>query len=71
MEDIFGELLYKESRNEDCHALPSPTDLMRKILVKGKKLKKELEEEEEGDDGEVSDEDEAADMGEEHKVRLP
>ena len=43
---------------------------MRKILIKGKKLKKNLEFDEEDDDGEVSDEDEAADIGDEHKVRF-
>ena len=41
---------------------------MRRILIKGKKLKKDLEFDED-DDGEVSDEDEAADIGDEHKVR--
>ena len=42
---------------------------MRKILIKGKKLKKNLEFDED-DDGEVSDEDEAADIGDEHKVHF-
>ena len=69
MEETFEDLLYKGPRDEDRAHLPSPADLMRKILVKGKKLKKHLEEVEEGDDeGEVSDEDEAADLDDEHKV---
>lgn len=67
MEDTFGELLHMDCRNEDIHHLPSPADFMRKILLKGKKLKKDLEDNE-ADDGEVSDEDEAADISDEHKV---
>ena len=66
MEDTFGDMLYKDPRNEDLIHLPSPLDLKYKILVKGKKLKKELEEGEE--EGEVSDEDEAADISDDLKV---
>ncbi len=68
MEETFGDLLYKNERNDDCTSLPTPASLKYKILVKGKKLKKDLEEAED-DDGEVSDEDEADDIGEENKVR--
>ena len=68
MIDIFGDLLYREPRNEERPFLPSPASLMGKILIKGKKLKKDIEEADEDDDGEVSDEDEAADLDEEHKV---
>jgi hypothetical protein len=67
MEETFGDLLYKAPRSEDCPSLPSPAKLMRKILVKGKKLKKDLEEDED-EDGEVSDEDEADEMEEDSKV---
>lgn len=69
MEETFGDLLYKAARNEDCSYLPSPAELKYKILVKGKKLKKDLEEDED-DDGEVTDEDEAADMDDEFKVSV-
>lgn len=69
MEDQFGDLLYRAQRNDESPKLPSPADLMGKILVKGKKLKKNLEEDE-GDDGEVSDEDEAAEMGDKDKVKV-
>ena len=69
MLEVLGDLLYTEARDEEGHTLPSPASLRNKILIKGKKLKKSLEEDEgEEDDGEVSDEDEAADINPEHKV---
>lgn len=67
MVDIFGDLLYSDPRNENSSSLPSPASLRNKILIKGKKLKKHLEEDED-DEGDVSDEDEAADIDAEYKV---
>ncbi|XP_077997478.1 1-phosphatidylinositol 4,5-bisphosphate phosphodiesterase delta-1-like [Glandiceps talaboti] len=60
MVDIFGDQLYTTPVTPEMKALPSPTNLKKKILVKGKKLK---DVKTDGDDGgEVSDEDEAAEM---------
>ncbi|XP_070570893.1 1-phosphatidylinositol 4,5-bisphosphate phosphodiesterase delta-1-like [Ptychodera flava] len=59
MVDIFGDKLYTKPVTKEMTKLPSPEDLKGKILVKGKKLKEAVKED---DDGEVSDEDEAADM---------
>lgn len=47
LDEIFGELLLKEpltthSLDSGC-PLPSPNDLRRKILIKNKKLKSEVE----------------------------
>ena len=67
MTDIFGDLLYTECRNEACSTLPSPASLRNRILIKGKKLKKSLEEDDK-DDGDVSDEDEAAEIDPEQQV---
>jgi hypothetical protein len=61
MKEIFGDLLYTDPVDAGKDSLPSPNDLKRKILVKGKKLPPEKEEE---DTGEVSEEDEAEDIDE-------
>ncbi len=68
MVETFGDLLFRQPRDEVKPFLPSPASLKGKILIKGKKLKKDIEEAEDEDEGEVSDEDEAADIDEEHKV---
>lgn len=72
---IFGDLLY--APEETPNRIPSPHDLMGKIVIKGKKLSGNLSN---TDDGEVSDEDEAADVSNEsvkppkkdsgHKIKL-
>lgn len=72
---IFGDLLY--APEETPNRIPSPHDLMGKIVIKGKKLPNNLSN---TDEGEVSDEDEAADVSNEsvkppkkdsgHKIKL-
>ncbi|XP_033104785.1 1-phosphatidylinositol 4,5-bisphosphate phosphodiesterase delta-1-like isoform X2 [Anneissia japonica] len=57
MQQILGDKIYKEPVKTEDTIPPSPTDLKGKILIKGKKLKVEDE-----GDGDVSDEDEAADI---------
>ncbi|XP_071942577.1 1-phosphatidylinositol 4,5-bisphosphate phosphodiesterase delta-1-like isoform X2 [Antedon mediterranea] len=57
MQTILGDQIYKEPVKADEKDPPSPEALKGKILIKGKKLKVEDE-----DDGDVSDEDEAADI---------
>ncbi|XP_077997508.1 1-phosphatidylinositol 4,5-bisphosphate phosphodiesterase delta-4-like isoform X2 [Glandiceps talaboti] len=56
MNDIFKDKVYKTPVTSDMKALPSPEKLKGKILIKGKKLK------DNNIDGDVSDEDEAADI---------
>jgi Ca2+-binding EF-hand superfamily protein len=70
MSDIFGDMLFKDSRDPDRKELPSPAELRNKILVKAKKLPAELEDKSDNE-GEVSDEDEAAEIDPEEikKVR--
>ena len=38
LEDILGDLLYKEPVDENKTELPSPEELSYKILVKSKKI---------------------------------
>ncbi|XP_065069326.1 1-phosphatidylinositol 4,5-bisphosphate phosphodiesterase zeta-1-like isoform X1 [Rhopilema esculentum] len=58
---ILGDLLFAEPIDESLASLPSPESLKYKILLKGKKLS--MEKEKDDDDlGDVSDEDEAAEM---------
>lgn len=59
IESTIGDFLYRLTRPEDIHNLPSPEELKHKILVKGKKLPPFASAVQGGD---VSDEDEAADM---------
>jgi hypothetical protein len=61
MSDIFGDMLFKNPCDPDKKELPSPYELRNKILVKGKKLPAELEDKSDNE-GEVSDEDEAAEI---------
>ncbi|XP_072180700.1 1-phosphatidylinositol 4,5-bisphosphate phosphodiesterase delta-4-like [Diadema setosum] len=56
---ILGNKLYTNNNLHNAAAYPSPDDLKGKILVKGKRLPPSTTAE---DDGEVSDEDEAADI---------
>ncbi|XP_064396880.1 1-phosphatidylinositol 4,5-bisphosphate phosphodiesterase delta-1-like isoform X2 [Halichondria panicea] len=67
MKEILGDTLYDDARDESRTILPSPEDLRRKILVKGKKLNKTVEEADD-DEGEVTDEDEAEEIDQTHKV---
>ncbi|XP_077861645.1 inactive phospholipase C-like protein 2 [Saccoglossus kowalevskii] len=53
----FGDKLYRDPPKEDKHFLPSPEELKGKIILKGKKLRKECQD----DEGEVTDEDECTD----------
>uniref|UniRef100_A0ABM0M3I5 Phosphoinositide phospholipase C n=1 Tax=Saccoglossus kowalevskii TaxID=10224 RepID=A0ABM0M3I5_SACKO len=59
MGKIFGKNLYMRPVTPDMKALPSPEQLKHKIIIKGKKLKADAS------DGNVSDEDEAADLDDE------
>ncbi|XP_053190894.1 inactive phospholipase C-like protein 2 [Scomber japonicus] len=54
----LGDKLYIDSADEEESYLPSPHDLRYRILLKGKKLEPGWE----GEDGEVSEEDEGAEM---------
>jgi len=67
--EILGDMLYLEAREDNTLILPPPSALMRRILIKGKKLTKSIEEDDEMDDGEISEEDEADEMDAQHKVR--
>lgn len=55
---ILGERLYTDPPNEEDPYLPSPHALRHRIIIKGKKLGPVSD----GEDGEVSEEDEGADM---------
>lgn len=55
---ILGERLYTDPPDEGEAYLPSPQDLRQRILLKGKKLGPGAD----GEDGEVSEEDESAEM---------
>lgn len=55
---IFGEKLYTDAPDKGASYLPSPHDLRHRILLKGKKLGSGPD----GQDGEVSEEDEGAEM---------
>ncbi|XP_061182848.1 1-phosphatidylinositol 4,5-bisphosphate phosphodiesterase eta-1-like isoform X2 [Saccostrea echinata] len=75
LKSILGDLLY--APEEPPNRIPSPHDLMGKIIIKGKKLQYSHSS---TDEGEVSDEDEAADVSNEavktpskncdHKIKL-
>ncbi|XP_072022051.1 inactive phospholipase C-like protein 1 [Amphiura filiformis] len=54
---VFGDKLYEENINEDAQYLPSPEQLRHRLLIKGKKLDTDCQE----DQGEVTDEDEGGD----------
>jgi hypothetical protein len=70
LQDILGDLLYTTPPDPEEKYLPSPETLKGKILIKGKKLKPEQENEASDDTGgDVSDEDEAAGMDDGDKVR--
>ncbi|RXN31372.1 1-phosphatidylinositol 4,5-bisphosphate phosphodiesterase delta-4-like protein [Labeo rohita] len=56
--DILGDMLLTKTADGVSSELPSPEALKRKILLKGKKIRNESE----SPTGEVSDEDEAAEM---------
>ncbi|TRY92945.1 hypothetical protein DNTS_009837 [Danionella cerebrum] len=58
LKKILGDKIHTESPNIEDSYLPSPSDLKGKILVKGKKLPSNCNEPE----GEVTDEDEGAEM---------
>jgi phosphatidylinositol phospholipase C delta len=58
---IFGDKLLRSPVDSDETVHPSPEDLLGKIIIKGKKLKNNSAE---SDDGEVSDEDEASECAE-------
>lgn len=55
---ILGEKLYTDPPDEEASYLPSPHALRHRILLKGKKLVPSSD----GEDGEVSEEDEGAEM---------
>lgn len=55
---IFGDKLYTDPPNQEDSYLPSPHALRHRILIKGKKLGPGSD----GEDGEVSEEDEGAEM---------
>lgn len=55
---ILGERLYTDPPDEEASYLPSPQALRHRILLKGKKLVPSSD----GEDGEVSEEDEGAEM---------
>uniref|UniRef100_A0A1X7VUT6 Phosphoinositide phospholipase C n=1 Tax=Amphimedon queenslandica TaxID=400682 RepID=A0A1X7VUT6_AMPQE len=61
MIDIFGEMLHRDQRDEERGVLPSPEEMKYKILIKAKKLHPDQEDKSDGE-GEVTDEDEAAEI---------
>ncbi|XP_012729702.2 inactive phospholipase C-like protein 2 [Fundulus heteroclitus] len=61
---ILGERLYRDPPDEGALYLPSPQALRHRILLKGKKLGPDLG----GEDGEVSEEDEGAEMSQRIKA---
>ncbi|XP_078332156.1 1-phosphatidylinositol 4,5-bisphosphate phosphodiesterase delta-1-like [Crassostrea virginica] len=73
IKSIFGDLLY--APEEPPNRIPSPHDLMGKIIIKSEKFcpvnsgKKLPRGHSSGDDGEVSDEDEAADVASNNVVK--
>ncbi|XP_030848839.1 inactive phospholipase C-like protein 2 isoform X2 [Strongylocentrotus purpuratus] len=62
---VFGDKLHTERIDEDLSYLPSPHDLQGKILIKGKRLPDDHE----GDEGEVTDEDEGSDTDRGKKIK--
>lgn len=61
---ILGERLYRDLPDEEALYLPSPHALRHRILLKGKKLQRDSD----GEDGEVSEEDEGAEMSQRIKA---
>lgn len=61
---ILGERLYRDLPDEEALYLPSPDALRHRILLKGKKLRRDSD----GGDGEVSEEDEGAEMSQRIKA---
>ncbi|XP_033101893.1 1-phosphatidylinositol 4,5-bisphosphate phosphodiesterase delta-4-like [Anneissia japonica] len=62
LNSILKDKLYKIPLHRNQRSLPSPNDLKGKVIVKGRRLQEFMEE------GEVSDDDEAADM---ENVKVP
>ncbi|XP_039267113.2 inactive phospholipase C-like protein 1 isoform X1 [Styela clava] len=60
LKSILGDQIYTAPPTSDTDYLPSPDSLKNKFLIKGKKLPPDLE----GDEGEVSGEDEGAEINE-------
>ncbi|XP_068727997.1 1-phosphatidylinositol 4,5-bisphosphate phosphodiesterase delta-4-like isoform X2 [Montipora capricornis] len=68
LESILGDVLYKVPVDAGFTTFPSPEFFKNRILVKGKKLK--TDEENDDDEGVVTDEDEAADIDQEKASAL-
>ncbi len=66
--DILGDKLYYNARDDNTLLLPPPSALKYKILIKGKKLQKSIEEDVDLEEGEVSEDDEADEIDSQHKV---
>ncbi|KAI0239686.1 1-phosphatidylinositol 4,5-bisphosphate phosphodiesterase delta-1 [Lamellibrachia satsuma] len=62
LHEILGDLLYSNPMATLTDKLPSPDMLKKKVIIKGKKLATDVVD---GDEGDVSDEDEAADLEDE------
>lgn len=69
LEAILGDVLYKVPVDAQFDSFPSPEFFKNRILIKGKKLKLEHEADDE-DVGDVTDEDEAADIDQEAAASL-
>ncbi|XP_052801177.1 1-phosphatidylinositol 4,5-bisphosphate phosphodiesterase eta-2-like isoform X5 [Mya arenaria] len=63
MKSVFGDMLYVFTSTPETP--PSPHELKNKIIIKGKKMKRETD----ADIGEVSDEDESADANDEKQKK--
>ncbi|XP_071792380.1 1-phosphatidylinositol 4,5-bisphosphate phosphodiesterase delta-4-like isoform X1 [Asterias amurensis] len=61
LKSVFGDKLYLQDITEDQTALPSPDELKGKVIIKNKKLPPPVDAAA-ADDGDVSDEDEAAEL---------
>lgn len=68
LEQLLGDVLYKVPVDAEFMSFPSPEFFKNRILIKGKKLKPDQENDD--DEGDVTDEDEAADIDEEKAVAL-
>ncbi|KAK2186346.1 hypothetical protein NP493_205g03061 [Ridgeia piscesae] len=62
LREILGDMLYTAPLAKTVVKLPAPSELRKKIIIKGKKLATDVVD---GDEGDVSDEDEAADVDDE------
>ena len=60
MKNVFGSTLLTEPLDVSATELPSPNQLKNKILIKGKSFNKTLVHVQNDDEGDVSEEDEAA-----------